>query len=238
MRRFFRVRFFSPLAVAQEGFSAAAKEKSMKRILVSLLALCLLAAAAFAFTACGEGGNEQGENEGGGETPSESNVELDVYMPDGAPALSMAQLMSEEKSFTLTEGEGTTKYTLRYNVVDASTIQAYVGGEDPAAAIAVFLFTDGFDVYLRDVCGADISIDWDAPDTGGMTPAQKVRSDTQATLTELAVLLNHQNQYPLTDAQRTELDEIAAELTEGLAYLDIRHRWRRLRSPALTSINP
>lgn len=83
-------------------------------------------------------------------------------------------------------------------------------------------FTDGFDVYLRDVCGADISIDWDAPDTGGMTPAQKVRSDTQATLTELAVLLNHQNQYPLTDAQRTELDEIAAELTEGLAYLDIR----------------
>ena len=109
----------------------------MKRILVSLLALCLLAAAAFAFTACGEGGNEQGENEGGGETPSESNVELDVYMPDGAPALSMAQLMSEEKSFTLTEGEKTTKYTLRYNVVDASTIQAYVGGEDPAAAIAV-----------------------------------------------------------------------------------------------------
>ena len=83
-------------------------------------------------------------------------------------------------------------------------------------------FRDGFDVYLRDVCGADISIDWDAPDAGGMTPAQKVRSDTQATLTELAVLLNHQTQYPLTDAQRSGLDEMEAAFTADLPYLDIR----------------
>ena len=82
-------------------------------------------------------------------------------------------------------------------------------------------FTDGFDVYLRDVCGIDISVEWNTPDAGGMTPAQKVRSDTQASLTELAVLLDHQAQYPLTDAQRAELEEMAAEFADSLSYLDI-----------------
>ena len=54
----------------------------------------------------------------------------DIYAPDGAPALSLAQLMSEDMQF----GEGN---TVTYNVVAASSIQTYVTGEDPQAELCV-----------------------------------------------------------------------------------------------------
>ena len=53
-----------------------------------------------------------------------------VYAPDGAPALALAKLMTEETAF----GDSV---EAEYNVVDASTIQTYVTGANPAADICV-----------------------------------------------------------------------------------------------------
>ena len=46
-------------------------------------------------------------------------------MPDGAPALAMAQLMVSESD------------TESYHVVDSSTIQTYVTGENPKADLCI-----------------------------------------------------------------------------------------------------
>ena len=54
---------------------------------------------------------------------------VNVYMPDGAPALALAKLMSENNTF------GQTSVT--YNVVPADTIGARVSGENPAADICI-----------------------------------------------------------------------------------------------------
>lgn len=55
--------------------------------------------------------------------------EYSVFMPDGAPALALAQLMSTNANF----GDS----TFNYNVVAASTIQTKVTGETPEADICV-----------------------------------------------------------------------------------------------------
>jgi hypothetical protein len=54
--------------------------------------------------------------------------EVNVYAPDGAPALGIAKLLA---------GEETLSATTNYHVVDASTIQTYVTGNTPAADICV-----------------------------------------------------------------------------------------------------
>lgn len=60
---------------------------------------------------------------------TDTSLAIDVFMPDGAPALSMAQLLSNESAF------GSENFS--YNVVAATSIQAYVTGNDPQAEIAV-----------------------------------------------------------------------------------------------------
>ena len=67
----------------------------------------MLAFGAAAFAACSQG-----------ET-------IDVYAPDGAPALALAQLMNEEMQFG-------SERRVEYNVVAASTIQTYVQGDGQA----------------------------------------------------------------------------------------------------------
>lgn len=84
----------------------------MKKFLAVVLAVCTLAFGAFAFTACS---NDDGDA-------------IDVYAPDGAPALALAQLMSEEMQF----GE-----KVNYHVVNASTIDTYVTGEDLRTELCV-----------------------------------------------------------------------------------------------------
>ncbi len=84
----------------------------MKKLLTILLALSLLTCSVLYLTAC-EKGTEQ---------------TTDVYMPDGAPALSMAQLMSEDNQFDT---------SVRYHVVDANSIKTYVTGETPDAELCV-----------------------------------------------------------------------------------------------------
>ena len=56
--------------------------------------------------------------------------EVDVYMPDGAPALALAKLMAED----MTDFGGT---SVTYNVVAANAISSYVTGAEPAAEICV-----------------------------------------------------------------------------------------------------
>ncbi len=54
---------------------------------------------------------------------------VSVYAPDGAPALALAQLMSENNQF------GQTSVT--YNIVASDAISTYVTGADPAADICI-----------------------------------------------------------------------------------------------------
>lgn len=54
---------------------------------------------------------------------------VSVYAPDGAPALALAKLMSEENTFSQT--------ALTYNIVEAEKIVALVSGENPVADICI-----------------------------------------------------------------------------------------------------
>lgn len=83
----------------------------MKRLLTVLLSALFLVTGSALFAAC-----------------DKESARVSVYMPDGAPALAMAQLMSEEMQFG---GE------VSYNVVDSTAIQTYVGGDDPQADVCV-----------------------------------------------------------------------------------------------------
>lgn len=70
-------------------------------------------------------------------------------------------------------------------------------------------FTGSFADYLQEKYGidADAPIDWDTPDRGGMSPAQKVLQDTLDNIKMIAVLMAHQAEYPLTDEQEAEITE-------------------------------
>ena len=107
----------------------------MKRILAIVLSALILAVGAVFFAACAENGDGGETGGNGGDTGNnnggtQQTVEADVYVPDGAPALALAELMSEEMQFG---GK------VEYNVVNASTIQAYVTSNDgdPQAELAV-----------------------------------------------------------------------------------------------------
>ena len=104
----------------------------MKKFLAIALSALIFAVCAVFFAACGERGNNGDEtgnnNNGGNNGGTQQTVEADVYAPDGAPALALAQLMSEEMQFG---GKVT------YNVVPATTIQTYVTGEEPRAELCI-----------------------------------------------------------------------------------------------------
>ena len=91
--------------------------KGIKKIVAAALCGAAAIACAFGFAACTDG-QETGDGD----------FSYSVYMPDGAPALSVAQLMAEDMQFG---GE------VDYNVVDASTIQTYVTGNSPEADICI-----------------------------------------------------------------------------------------------------
>lgn len=57
--------------------------------------------------------------------------EINIYAPDGAPALALAGLMSGE---VVCKGVAE---TINYHIVDASTIQTHVTGENPDADICI-----------------------------------------------------------------------------------------------------
>lgn len=80
--------------------------------------------------------------------------------------------------------------------------------EEFSAYLEDDLFTGDFDTYLKEKYGIDLSapIDWNAPDKGGMTPAQKVLSDAREEAIRTGVLMSRQKDYPLTEDQRAELE--------------------------------
>lgn len=71
-------------------------------------------------------GGETGGGSGGSTTVQTTDVS--VYAPDGAPALALAQLMSEDMTFSTSSA----KYNVDYNVVAPTTIQTYVSGNNQA----------------------------------------------------------------------------------------------------------
>lgn len=82
----------------------------MKKFFTALFCAILVLALAVGVSACGK--------------TAES---VKVYMPDGAPALSAARLMAEDKFDREVE----------YEVVDASLISTFVTGENPAADLCI-----------------------------------------------------------------------------------------------------
>jgi NitT/TauT family transport system substrate-binding protein len=76
----------------------------MKKFLTALFGVLIVCASALGFTACGNGGGS-----------------IQVYVPDGAPALAIAQLMAEDMQF----GKD-----VDYNVVDADGITSNVTYDD------------------------------------------------------------------------------------------------------------
>lgn len=82
----------------------------MKKLFAVLLSAVLLVGSTALFAACSQEGSKE---------------TIDVYAPDGAPALALAQLMDEEMQFG-------SERRVEYNVVAASTIQTYVQGDEPA----------------------------------------------------------------------------------------------------------
>lgn len=85
--------------------------KKLKKLLMAVFASAIASAAIMGFAAC-----------------SDEEADYYVYMPDGAPALAMAQLLSEDMGF------GNNVY---YEVVDSSTISTYVTGENPKADVCI-----------------------------------------------------------------------------------------------------
>lgn len=83
----------------------------LKKLFTAVAVPAVAAAIACSFAAC-----------------SDEEADYYVYMPDGAPALSMAMLLSEDMGF------GSNVY---YEVVDSSTIQTYVTGDSPAADVCI-----------------------------------------------------------------------------------------------------
>ena len=80
--------------------------------------------------------------------------------------------------------------------------------EEFSAYLEDEFYTGDFDTYLKEKYGIDLSapIDWNAPDKGGMTPAQKVLSDAREEAIRTGVLMSRQKDYPLTEDQRAELE--------------------------------
>lgn len=89
----------------------------MKKFFTAFLSALVLALSVIGFTAC----NNNSTETGGYGTVS-------VYMPDGAPALSMAKLMKDNAQFN---------QNVEYNVVNASLIQTFVTGQNPKADLCV-----------------------------------------------------------------------------------------------------
>lgn len=90
----------------------------MKKFLTKLCAAVLAAVSVLGFASCGDG---NGSSSSGGN----GDVNANVYMPDGAPALAMAQMMSEDRE------------DCAFHVVDATTITSFVTGENPQADLCV-----------------------------------------------------------------------------------------------------
>ncbi len=93
----------------------------MKKLISIASATAIVALSATAFAACTLNTEQGGEGD-------KNPVELSVYAPDGAPALSLVNLIANGQSES---------YEYNVHVVQAATIQAQVTGEAPKADFCV-----------------------------------------------------------------------------------------------------
>lgn len=100
-----------------------------KKCVFPVFLAAVLAAAAFAACSGPSSDGSSGSSDAGSSSVSSSELSdvgpVQIYMPDGAPALSLAKYMNEG-------GDGA-----EYHVVDSSTIQTYVTGNSPAADLCI-----------------------------------------------------------------------------------------------------
>lgn len=89
----------------------------MRKAISFILSAGMITAALWAGAGCGESSADGS---------AESSSRIEIYMPDGAPALALAKAMHEEKD---DEAE--------YHVVDSSLIQTYVTGAEPKADLCL-----------------------------------------------------------------------------------------------------
>lgn len=94
--------------------------KGLKKIVAAVLCAAAAIVCAFGFAACTDG-----QKTGDGE------FSYSVYMPDGAPALSVAQLMAEDMQF----GGKVTYNVINANATGANAIAAQVSGENADVCI-------------------------------------------------------------------------------------------------------
>lgn len=113
-------------------------------------------------------------------------------------------------------------YFLATNIQDMKDQQAYGFYDTYPQYLQEYMadsaYTGSFEEFLLERYGIDVTVPvaWNTPDKGGMSPAQKVLQDTLDDLKELAALMNHQEEYPLTQEQKTELEEYLS--TWGIPY--------------------
>lgn len=103
----------------------------MKKLLACSMSLILCGAAVAGMTACGgEEENPMGET---------TKYNYSVYAPDGAPALALCNFMNKMKGVSMVSQPQPPQYEIKYDfhVVDASTIQTFVTGENPTADFCV-----------------------------------------------------------------------------------------------------
>lgn len=113
-------------------------------------------------------------------------------------------------------------YFLAINMQDMEDEQAYGYFDAYPQYLQEYMadsaYTGSFEDFLLERYGIDVTVpvDWNTPDKGGMSPAQKVLQDTLDDIKELAVLMSHQQEYPLTEEQTAELEEYLS--TQGIPY--------------------
>ena len=108
----------------------------MKRALTVFLSVCMLVFGAAAFAACGDGNEEKGNGE---------DTTVEVYLPDGTPALAMAKAM--------TEGVDIEGYDINFHIIAAGSIGTVFTATDADLAImptigAATNFTKGTKIQL------------------------------------------------------------------------------------------
>jgi hypothetical protein len=100
----------------------------MKKLISLVLASLLLTVT---LMSCQSKTNTEGEPSSTGTNTdtlqTSTDVQAQIYVPDGAPALSIAKFMAEDLE----------EDSIEYHVVDASTINTYVTGDNPKADLCV-----------------------------------------------------------------------------------------------------
>lgn len=119
----------------------------MKKFLAVFLSVLTLVVGVFAFAACGDGNKtEENGNGGGTETGGNTeNVTVNVYLPDGTPALALAKVM--------TEGVSVEGYDVELKIIAAGDIGKVFAATNADLAImptigAATNFTKGVAIQL------------------------------------------------------------------------------------------